>query len=1210
MLPPIVARLGGSARKPLAYARTRRGRRLFIGGAIALALYALIGFIALPALMHSKLERAAAEALHRPVHIERLYFNPFALSFALKGLRIDELPISADPSAPQDAGANAQSEFLLNAEEAYANVSLGSLLRGTPVLDGVRLVRPHLRLRRDIDRRYNVQDLIDEWRNKPESDPTRFTLSDLEVSGGRIDFDDRYTDEKHAVTDLDLGVPFLSNLPSQADVKVQPKLSALINGAPLTVQGESRPFKDTNETLLRFRLDKLQLAKYADYVPARLHFAIAAGELDGDLQLRLITSNGALRSLTLSGVAALEKLELQQLSGDRILSIPLARAALESYDFVANEMRLSHLSIEGPDVQLMRYKDGRLNLVALSAAPIPSPAKPPSSRAASSTTAPKPPFRFHIANGTLQGGTLRLRDISNERPYQAQLNNVAISLRDLGSGKQGEWQLSFNAQGSQRLEGEGKLALAPLVGSGNLRLKNWQLESFLPYYGSAVNFELRKGLLDGQTRFHFASGDPFQFKLENMDLTLRDAQIGTLGEREPALSLPQLDIKDANVDVTERRIEIALLSGSNGKGRIKRNKAGRVEWTAGTPKTAPAATAQAPDASTPAPAWKSSFKKISLKNFALDYEDQSTVQPVKVSATYIDLDAENASLDAEMRATLKAMLNKTGTLSLEGPLRLRPFSGTLNVEARGIDLVQFQPYWRETVKFDLKRGNIGTRGQLRVAQTTGKTTVGYQGGIRVGDVHAAERNTGEELLSWRSLLLRGFSFNSAPFKAAAERITLSDFYSRLVLGSDGTLNVQRLRADKPVQAAQTATAPSQQSTPTPEAPKRVFEIGGIELRNGKVSFADYFVKPNYSAELTKVEGTISAMRPEKPGEVDIHAAVNGNAPVTIQGLVNPLAKELFLDLQANARDVDLPPLSPYTIKYAGYGIERGKLSFKAHYRLENRQLQAENQLFLDQLTFGERRSGEGGPNLPVHLAVALLKDRNGVIDVKLPISGSLDDPEFSMGGLVVRMFLNLIFKAVTSPFALIGSVFGDGGSEELSYVEFDPGAAKLDAQDVEKLEKLSTALNERPGLKLDIAGRVDPATDREGLARAELQRRMKLLKAREISASKIDEMEIAPGEYEKYLGLVYQDSDLPNKPRNLIGMSKDVPKADMEKLLLANFQSDEEQLRALANARAQAAQEWLLEHGAPRDRLFLVAPRLDAEGVKEGSPSRVDFALR
>jgi hypothetical protein len=1186
-------------RRLLAGLRGPRGRRWGIAVAVCVALYAVLGFLALPAFVQPRMEHILGEALHRELRAESLQFNPFAFSVRARGVRI------ADARAGEPPFAQGSDSTLLSAEELYANVSLISLLRGVPVFDSVRLVKPHLQLRRNEDRSYNVQDLIDEWRSKPKEDPTRFSLDDLEVVDGRIDFDDRFTGEKHAVTLLNLAVPFLSNRLDDAEIAVQPRLKAMVNGAPMEIQGETVPFHDSHQTVLRMKLDGLELAKYLDYIPLRLHFN-ASGAVDAELQLTLSTASGRLKSLKLSGIALAQNLELAQLSGDTIAAIPSLRIALESYDFLGNEMRIGHVDINQPRVNLMRYKDNRLNAVALSFAPLPAaPAVPGAdkgeAKARQAEAPPRPPFRFHLGEGKLTGGTLRFKDIYNGRNYQLDLHDVLIEANKVGSGQRGDWRLSFASASKEQAQGGGKLAFAPFIMDGRIDLRRVQLKQWAPYYSELVTLEVREGTVDAQSHFEVGTDKPVRFSEGNY--SLRNAQLGVKGERASLWRFPSLAINGVEIDAAKRVLAASEIAVDKGHGVIRRKRDGKLLL----PELLVRHESQ-PEG----PKWHRGLKKLGIRGFALDYEDETREKPVKVSATYIDIDASELSTDAgpPVQLSLKAMLNRTGTLSINGPYDVQSGNARLALEARGIDLVQFEPYWADAVNFGISRGVIGARGNLALSKAPeGQTRVAYKGHVRVGNIEARQHGTGEQLASWRSLFFRNVDLQTGPAKIGVERIILSDFYTRLVLRADGTLNFKNWR---PPQEGATAEAPPKEAAPQAEdaAPSKVVDVGGIELRNGRVSFSDYFIKPNYSAELQQVTGTVSALKPEKPGEVEIRANLNGNAPVLVTGLINPLAKDIFLDLNASAQGIDLPALSPYSIKYAGYGIERGKLSFKVHYLLEDRQLSAENQLHLDQLSFGPRQSGEGGPDLPVNLAVALLQDRNGVIDVNLPISGSLDDPQFSLGGLIGRMFLNLVWKAVTSPFQLIGAMFGGGGNNaELSYALFEPGTSVPKDTAKEKFDKLATALEERPQLNLDIAGRVDPVADRDSLRRAALQRDLRAQKAQATGVPNTDNLTIAPDEYTKYLELAYKASSI-SKPRNFIGIPKALPPEEMEKLLLEGVTVGEEQMRVLANERALAAMNAIVAEGGPRDRIYLVSPKLDTEDIAEGSASRVDFALR
>ena len=286
------------------------------------------------------------------------------------------------------------------------------------------------------------------------------------------------------------------------------------------------------------------------------------------------------------------------------------------------------------------------------------------------------------------------------------------------------------------------------------------------------------------------------------------------------------------------------------------------------------------------------------------------------------------------------------------------------------------------------------------------------------------------------------------------------------------------------------------------------------MARGNVNFSDLYIKPNYSANLTDVAGRVTALSAEQAGDVTMSARVDHSAPVEVQGRLHPFAKELSLDITAKARNIDLPPLTPYAGKYAGYGIEKGQLTFDVRYQVEKRKLVAENRLVLDQLQFGARVESPTATKLPVLLAVALLKDSRGVIDIRLPIAGSLDDPQFSVGDIIIQIIINLITKVATAPFALLSSLFG--GGEELSTLPFAPGSAALGTDTQRRIDTLGKALLDRPALKLDIAGHADPVTDREALRHAAVQaamrrEKMKALVAQGTAPASVDQVAIDDG---------------------------------------------------------------------------------------------------
>jgi len=398
------------------------------------------------------------------------------------------------------------------------------------------------------------------------------------------------------------------------------------------------------------------------------------------------------------------------------------------------------------------------------------------------------------------------------------------------------------------------------------------------------------------------------------------------------------------------------------------------------------------------------------------------------------------------------------------------------------------------------------------------------------------------------------------------------------------------------------------------------KIDKVTLQGGQVRFTDNFVKPNYTATLKQIGGHVTGLSsaPNSIANVDLRGSYDEVAPLVLTAKINPLSVKPYLDLQAEVKGIELTPFSSYSGKYAGYAIEKGKLSLFVKYKIENDQLTAENRVFLDQLTFGDPVESPDATKLPVKLAIALLQNRNGEIDINLPISGSLNDPQFSIGGLVVKVIVNLFVKAVTAPFALIGSMFG-GDSEQLSNVEFDFGRAAITPDAQKRLENLAKALTDRPALKLEIEGRVDSEQDREGLKSARIERKVQALKREDLTKSGVESgsaetLTVSAEEYPVLLERVYKAEKFP-KPRNMVGMVKGLPVDEMEKLILANSKVDDEDLRDLGDRRAKAVQEWLVEHGVSAEQVFLLPSKLGEETGKpaaenKAKSSRADFSLK
>ncbi|RQO55283.1 hypothetical protein DBR47_20610 [Paucibacter sp. KBW04] len=575
-----------------------------------------------------------------------------------------------------------------------------------------------------------------------------------------------------------------------------------------------------------------------------------------------------------------------------------------------------------------------------------------------------------------------------------------------------------------------------------------------------------------------------------------------------------------------------------------------------------------------------------------------------------------------------------GSFDWRGRIVLEPLSASGKLRAERLPLHLLAPYLDPALGFSLQRAELGLRGEFNGKQQGSDWLAGAKADVLLTDLRLqqtrlqdGQRVLGEELLNWQALNLDGVRFEMKPKQTpqlAIAELRLSDFFARLLIDEQGHFNLSSLGAEKEAKAAEAPVAappaaPAASVAVAAPAPLPLqISLEQTRISKGRVDFTDHFVRPNYSAQLSELEGSLGAVKSGQAGlaPLQLRGKVAGTGLLEIEGQLNPLGSPLQLDVRASATDIELAPLSPYAAKYAGYAIERGKLSTKVQYKIEpGGALQANNQVILNQLTFGEAVASPDATKLPVLLAVALMKDRNGVIDVDLPVSGSINDPQFSVGAVVWKLVLNLIGKALTSPFSLLSG----GGGDDHSRIAFAPGSATPSSPQV--LDKVAKALLDKPSLNLTIIGSADLEQERDAIQQAQLeramlaQRRLELQRRQTASGdaqAAAADLSLSEADRARLLKSVYEATKLPNKPRNVLGFAKDLPASEMRSLLLVSFPIDEDRVRALALARGVAVRDALIAKGLPNSRIFLASPKLhhsEASGKGEGWTPTVELKL-
>ncbi len=788
------------------------------------------------------------------------------------------------------------------------------------------------------------------------------------------------------------------------------------------------------------------------------------------------------------------------------------------------------------------------------------------------------------------------------------------------------------------LVGDGSVVVARRDANGTIELKGFRPARVAPYLASVLAARIDDGSVDVRARFRVdaSKGDPsgvidgIEVRATHLRTSVADGRGAAFA---PLIGADAIVLAGGAFDLATRAFTAESLTLTAPSVAIRRDAKGRLDLRAAIVDAKPVSTRGGaapavkvePVAARP---FTAVVKSLVVERGDVSIDDLAVPTPVHVRIQPLNAKVGNVgtSLSGTIPFRVDAQVDKRGRLVVDGHASLAPLDVDARVDASQVAVGWLAGYAGDRLNVVVASADLTTKGTLRV--THGKAAnaapaVAYRGSLGVSRMRALDKVTSDEFVTWKTLDVPTVDVrlpSAAPPSIVLGEVSVVDPYARIIVNANGRLNLQDVVAAPGGQQSvttpeTTAPAPVEETHPTA---KPSIRVAGVKLSNGRVGITDDFIKPNYSAQLTDLDGsvgTLSSTDP-KPAPLKLAGRINGEGTLDVSGSIDPLAPSLYVDLAAQAKDIELTRLSPYSVKYAGYGIERGKLSTTVKYHIENGRLQAQNRLFLDQLTFGEHDASSPA-NLPVKLAVALLANSKGEIDIELPVSGSLSDPQFSIGGVLWHAVLNLLARAVTSPFRLIGAAFGGGEHGDLGYIQFKPGVSDLTDAGKAKLQTLAKALADRPKLKLDIIGRYDPATDPQGIKRDHLLDRLKAAKAKDLSKNGEhvgrDQVTIDPGaEYTKYLTQVYDDTKLPDKPRNALGLAKSIPDAEMEQLLLADIRLDPNDPRWLAEARADVVRHAIEDDGKiPPGRVFLVAPKLTAAGIDDGgAPNRVDFALR
>jgi len=891
---------------------------------------------------------------------------------------------------------------------------------------------------------------------------------------------------------------------------------------------------------------------------------------------------------------------------------------------------LEALVLEQPALNFVLREDGSVNLATAFESKSPPP--PPDERSR--------PLPVSIDDIRIQGGVIDAADERRAPALRHRLEPINVRVQNLttSAGDEGSFNITGRDEDGGQLTLKGQLAMRPFALSGSLEVKGLSARTAWDVAGRYERIAPPAGSIDFRTLYDIAATDEgLRIALDALDAEARELAVRPAGGEEDWVTVAALSVAGASVDVRESRVTLpelrvqglevdawmeaggevnltALAPAAEGSDPTPADDPALAQAPAAQAATAAAESAPAPEAAAPpAPAksWRVEAPMLRVTGSRIAFEDRTAPQPVRYLLAPLELDIDGYASDAPaIDVALRSDFNETGKIAVAGQWKLDDSGGAFTVDAESLPIVFLQPYLDRTTDLVLKDGQVSVEGKVDVGDDAGRPRkIGFEGSAALARFHSVDRALQEDFIKFGQLAASRVSYASAPARLRVRDLLARGAFFKLVISPDSTTNIAdvlsppRLRKDAPAAPKGAAAAAGESAAKKASAAGAARPGQALDLRidtlrvvDSAAFFADLSIRPNFSTGIEELGGVITGLSsdPAARAEVMLDGKVDRYAPVEVRGQVNLLSSTTFTDLTAEFSNIELPTFTPYSGKFMGYQIEKGKLNAHFHYLIEDRKLDARHRFTLDQFTLGERVESDDAVKIPMKLAVALLKDRNGVIDIDLPVSGSLDDPSFRVGPLVWKALRNLLVKIVTAPFALIGSLFGAG--EEVRFVDFPYGSATLDAAAREQLANVGKALTERPQLKLEVPLVFDAARDRAALTE---QRMVELLGGEQVSALRSTDA----GAYQKALDGAFEAltgerrAPRPEREKDEAKESHALRTIEAgEAALRERIVIEDTALAELAKQRSEAVRDVLVsEGGLDPGRIFVVAGEAAAE---------------
>ncbi len=874
-----------------------------------------------------------------------------------------------------------------------------------------------------------------------------------------------------------------------------------------------------------------------------------------------------------------------------LLALAEARAQLSWQQLFQGRIHLRNVHLQQPHAHIELDEERRLTLLA--ALILPEAAEP-------KDEPQQEPFPFTLELARIEQGSLFYKDRGLRQPVEMQFSGLQAELHDLSldSKDAATFRLQLAAADGTAIKTNGSFALHSLDGSGALQVEGLQLASWWPYVTEELALHLQQGQLQLAGNYRLELQPQLQLQVDTLDLQLDNLALSD-ADSNALLRLARLDISQAGMDLAARQAGVAAIRVQQLQTPLVIDENSQLNWQ----KIAPAGTAEP---ATPASdnsgfkladiPWHLRLQTLDISDSTLELSLLNQPEPFNLELNSVSLQASgfDSRSNEPLNLQLGSRLGEQGTINLSAAIAQQTLTGTANLKTRDIDLRMARPWIKPYARIELLSAFLNTDLNASI-KSLQELAFALDGQLQLRQLHARDQDQNRDLLKWSNLQLEQLAFSMSPDASVLNigRIRADEPYARLVINENLETNISQLMIPQP------DTAPAGND---PSAPFS-FSIGEILVNNGSANFADFSLQPHFATAIQKLNGRIGklASDSQKTTPVEITGAVDNYAPVRISGSLTPFDPLQQLDITTEFKRVELTALTPYSGKFAGYRIQKGRLNMELHYQVNQGQLNASNSVLLEQLQLGEKVESADAVDLPVRMAIAMLKDTKGDISIQLPVKGDLNSPEFSVMPIVWQTLRNLLTRAVSSPFRMLAGI-GKAGDRDLGQIPFSPGNPALQEEASAMLDSLAEALQQRPMLKLNIEGTSAATLDGPALAERVLHRRYQELLYRQLQErgkplpDDVYSLEVPVKSTDKLLTHIYESLLEEGKVEAMPAMPRKERHDWQRRQVLAQMAGDPLYLRWLAQQRAAAIRSHLVEQGGVDvERLYLLDVNEKAE---------------